>query len=319
MVMLRENTAANVASDTQQNLNRAIDFINDEIKTAVSASTGDSLPSGCGAGNSVLTLTIPFTATTGTSAGTSTTYKVYYSNRQPSSIWLGSNAIFRCGPDLNGDGSIATDITKGTGATGLPSTTLSSDVLVDLIASSRDSNDGGSCSNGGTASPNSTSGFFVCISPNGKIIEIHAAASALNTTSNALQWMNTGSTSRLGDKAMYGIVTQTFMRAPSDVSVSVSPTSISATSANGTALTFTIRRAGDISQSISVTYSLSGTTGSFSAGSPASPLTLSGSTPATVTVTKTGTLASGNNLTLTIGSGSGYAIGSGSATVTVGP
>jgi prepilin-type N-terminal cleavage/methylation domain-containing protein len=39
VVMLRENTASSIASDTQYNLNRAADFITEEIKMANSVLT----------------------------------------------------------------------------------------------------------------------------------------------------------------------------------------------------------------------------------------------------------------------------------------
>lgn len=207
-VMTRENMVATASGDIKYNLGRALDFISEEVKTASAVATQVSIPSGtCGsdAGTvSTLSLTIPFTATSGTSSGTSSPYTVYYFTKAPDSTWLGTNAIYRCGPNLNSDGSVATNAT-----TGLPGT-YSSQMLVDLIASTRDSNDSGTCVNGGTPTPSNNTGFFVCIS--GKMVEIHAASSALEsrTDKNSLNFVTTGG--RLADNATYGLITQAYSR-----------------------------------------------------------------------------------------------------------
>ena len=215
-VMTRENMVATASGDIKYNLGRALDFISEEVKTASSVATGltvTSLPSGCGTGTPTLVLTIPFTATSGSQLGQSSPYNVYYFTKAPYSTWLGTNAIYRCGPNLNSDGSVATDA-----STGLPGTS-SSQMLVDLIASGRDSNDSGTCVNGGTPFPNDggsplkgNTGFFVCISGGNKIVEIHAAASALEsrTDKNSLNFVTTGG--RLADNATYGLITQAYSR-----------------------------------------------------------------------------------------------------------
>ena len=292
MVVMKENTASSVASDTQYNLNRAVDYITDEVKSATSIFT--TFPTNSSDSNYTQCNVSPYAPILGIKSGSSA---IVYCLKQTTNadVWLGKNVIYRA-----------------EGSTGSPQ------ALIDLIADTPQSS---ACQNSGwTKIPTTPKGFFVCVNSTGKMVELHLSASAVDIHSSKAQttsWMGSDTNTRFGDKATYEVVTQVYARAPSDVSVSVSPATISATAANGTAITFTIRRAGDVSQSISVPYSLSGTTGSFSVGTPTSPLTLTGSTPVTVTVTKTGTLASGNSLTLTLGSGTGYAIGTGSATVTV--
>ncbi|MEB3121917.1 MAG: hypothetical protein VKL41_11925 [Snowella sp.] len=228
-VMTRENMVATASGDIKYNLGRALDFISEEVKTASSVATGltvTSLPSGCGTGTPTLVLTIPFTATSGSQLGQSSPYNVYYFTKAPDSTWLGTNAIYRCGPFLDSDGNVVVD-----GTTGVPPySTLAdtnpshnkppSQMLVDLIASGRDSNDSGTCVNGGTPWPNDggsppkgNTGFFVCISGNNKMVEIHAASSALEsrTDKNSLNFVTTGG--RLAQDATYGLITQAYSRA----------------------------------------------------------------------------------------------------------
>lgn len=214
-IMTRENVASNAASDTQYNLNRAAEFISDEIRTAnaISVSSSSVTVSGtngnCGTFTPILTLTIPFTATSGTQAGTSTTYTVYYYNQTPSSPWLGSNAIYRCGPSLQATGSNAGNVSTDA-TTGLP-VSSTSNILVDLIATNKDTSDSG-CPSGWTASTGTSTGFFACIS--GKLVELHLASSALDTSSSTGLKSSTLNTtnSRFAEKANYSIITRVAAR-----------------------------------------------------------------------------------------------------------
>jgi Tfp pilus assembly protein PilW len=204
--MTQKNMIASADGDIKYNLGRAVDFMSEEIKTASSVATGVAIPTGtCGSDagtTSTLRVTIPFTATSGSSSGTSSPYSVYYYTKAPGSPWLGSNAIYRCGPNLNADGTIATD-----SITGLPGTS-SGQMLVDLIASGKEPNDGG-CTG---AYPSANVGFFVCV--NGKMVEIHAAASAQNNTvSNPLSWgSGSGGGYAASGEPTYGIITQAYAR-----------------------------------------------------------------------------------------------------------
>ncbi len=247
-VMTRENVAGNAASDTQYNLNRAADFISDEIKSSsIIAADSTSLPAsilttlGCtGAGNDVGTGTA--TPVLGLAVNGSTTVNVVYYMQTPSSTWLGSNAIYRCGPGIDSAGAYTAS--------------TSSRLLVDLIASTRDSSDPGTCNNGATPFPSNNVGFFVCKS--GMLAELHLAASALNTQTgkNVLQWANPNSTSRFANKANYGIITQAYARAPNGAELTVSPASV--TRGGGTPLTFTFRRFGNTGSVITVNFTVGG-------------------------------------------------------------
>jgi hypothetical protein len=206
-VLTRENVAANAASDTQYNLNRAVDFISEEVKMASAIETtttnasGFTLPTG---GTAILVLQIP-----------GVTSRVVYSIAPSSNPWLGPNVISRWGPNINSTGAY-TDPSVTTGWTNLP--------LVDLIAN-RTLSTGcpGTINNGSTtgwtqiqSSNISQQGFYVCIQNVAtgarKYVEIRASASALNAGS--MKQINTSDTnSRFYDKATYEVITQVYARA----------------------------------------------------------------------------------------------------------
>lgn len=235
-IMTRENVASNAATDTQYNLNRAAEFISDEIKaaSAISVSSSSVTVTGCGTITPALTLTVPFTATSGTSAGTSAPYTVYYYSQAPGSPWLGSNAIYRCGPSLQASGANAGSVSINT-TTGLPSDSTSN-ILVDLIASTRNASDAGCpTSTGWTASTGTSTGFFVCKNQN--LAELHLAASAIDTAGNSglkssvssAEQTTSAATSRFADKAKYGIITQAYTRASNGVPITISGTTLNFT------------------------------------------------------------------------------------------
>ena len=209
LVMTRENVAANAASDTQYNLGRAVDFISEEVKTASALTTNATLSTSvCGStwvatasDQVVLGLTIP------TDSGTNV--NVVYYTKTPSATWLGSNAIYRCGPELNVDGQYT------------PS--FNSHLLVDLIANAPLSTGcPGTINNGSTTgwtqSPSSgQKGFYVCLqnvaTGASKLVEIRASASALDTQNPTGLKSATVANSRFYDKATYEVITQAYARA----------------------------------------------------------------------------------------------------------
>jgi type II secretory pathway pseudopilin PulG len=207
-VMSRENVAASAASETQYNLNRAVDFISEEIKTASALTTNATLSTSvCGStwastasDQVVLGLTIP--------TGSGTNVSVVYYTKTPSTTWLGSNAIYRCGPELNSDGQYTAS--------------FNSHLLVDLIANAPLSTGcPGTINNGGTTgwtqSPSSgQKGFYVCLqnvaTGQRKLAEIRASASALNTQKTTGLNSATVTGSRFYDRATYEVVTQALAR-----------------------------------------------------------------------------------------------------------
>ena len=303
VVMLRENTASSIASDTQYNLNRAADFITEEIKMANSVLTSFT-STGCPSSASITYTPILGLNIAGQSA------PVIYCIGTTTDPWLGKNMIYRWGPALNSDGSYGSWPTNP-------------QPLVDLIAEAPQSSTCPTTPSAWTRIPSGTpKGFFVCIDPKNKMIELHLSASALDiNTSKAqtTQWINPNTSSRLGGMATYEIVTQTFVRAPSDASVSVSPSTL--TAGTGGNVTFTFRRAGDTSNAITLnytpTYTPSGINSKFT-GLGSSVSMAAGESSKTLVVMANNTVASGNSLTVSVTSGTGYTIsGTSSATVTV--
>ena len=205
IVMLREQTIATAGSDIQYNLNRAVDFIAEEIKQASGVTTSVTIPSGCvgqGTNTVVLGLTIP--------PGT-TTNVIYYTKTDntttpPNSGWLGPSVIYRCGPTFDASGAINY------------SGSLSAEPLVDAIALNNNSN---TCLNGGSPNPSNNSGFFVCIT-NNRLVEIQATASAVGDQKvENLVGTTPDQSTRFGDKATYSATTQVYARSKMNIPITV--------------------------------------------------------------------------------------------------
>jgi hypothetical protein len=193
-VMTRQNMIATAGGDMKYNLGRAVDFISGEVKSSATITADSSLSTTL---NSLCSGQTGTTPVLGLSVNGSSTINVVYYMKQPEATWLGKNAIYRCGPLLNSSGAY-------TGSTDF-------DLLVDLIASGKDSKDPGTCGNGGTPYPNNTSGFFVCKS--GNLAELHIAGDNLNsqTSKNSL--------AKDTNNATYGVVSQAYTRASDGVAI----------------------------------------------------------------------------------------------------
>lgn len=189
LFMLREQAVTNASGDLQYNLNRAVDFIAEEVRQASAVTTTATLPSGCvgtGTNTVVLGLTIPPDTTTNV---------IYYTKTPPNSDWLGPSSIYRCGPNYSAAG--VADYSTGS--------TKNADILIDLIASNSNTN---TCQNGGTANPSTNSGFFVCIT-NTKLVEIQANANAIASLDTIA---GTNTSTRYANKLTYSASTQVYAR-----------------------------------------------------------------------------------------------------------
>ena len=307
LVMLRENTASSIASDTQYNLNRAADFITEEIKMANSVLTSFT-STGCPSSASITYTPILGLNIAGQSA------PVIYCIGTTTDPWLGKNMIYRWGPALNSDGSYGSWPTNP-------------QPLVDLIAEAPQSSTCPTTPSAWTRIPSGTpKGFFVCIDPTNKMIELHLSASALDINSSkaqTTQWISTNTSSRLGGMATYEIVTQTYIRAPNNVTISAS-TPVT----KGSNATFTFTRSGDTSSSLTGNFTVSGTAVGATAAaagkdynnsSIGSTVTFNaGNGTASVTIPTFNTATTGRTIIVTATGGSGYAVGgTSSATVTI--
>jgi prepilin-type N-terminal cleavage/methylation domain-containing protein len=305
VVMLRENTASSIASDTQYNLNRAADFIIEEIKMANSVVTTapSPLPSGC----TTFVLGLNMAGLTNPTSGQTNSILYCLATTTASDVWLGKNVISRYGPALNADGSY------GTG-------TWTLSPLVDLIAETPQSS---TCPTNWTRIPSGTpKGFFVCIeNTTQKMIELHLSASALDINANkaqTTQWINPNTSSRLGGMATYEVVTQTYIRAPNNVTIAASPTVT-----KGSNATFTFTRSGDTSSALTGSFTVSGSGTAVAGTDYTAPGSTSitfaaGSTTATLTIATLAGATTGRTIIVTAAGGSGYAVGgTSSATVTI--
>ena len=234
IVMLREQTIATAGSDIQYNLNRAADFISEEVRQASAVTTTAVWPTGSSTSCSnsgpsgttrtfVLGLTIP--------PGTSTNV-IYFTNTPPGSPWIGKSAIFRCGPEYRGDGGVIDDNNTPSNlsddiqifSNGYKKTT---DALVDLIASPSGLTTSPCPAGFNAPSPSVTNGFFVCVNTaNPSLIYLNLFASAQGD--KAVQKITGDSvdqSTRYGDKATYSVSTLVYSRSKTPIPLSSSTTS----------------------------------------------------------------------------------------------
>jgi hypothetical protein len=279
------------------------------MANSVVTTAPSTLPSGC----TTFVLGLNMAGLTNPTSGQTNSILYCLATTTASDVWLGKNVISRYGPALNADGSY------GTG-------TWTLSPLVDLIAETPQSS---TCPTNWTRIPSSGSpkGFFVCIeNTTQKMIELHLSASALDINANkaqTTQWINPSTSSRLGDMVTYEIVTQTYIRAPNNVTIAAS-TPVT----KGNNATFTFTRSGDTSSSLTGNFTVSGTAVGATAAaagkdynnsSIGSTVTFNaGNGTASVTIPTFNTATTGRTIIVTATGGSGYAVGgTSSATVTI--
>ncbi len=148
-------------TDRRVELNRALDFIADEVRQAKPIATNASADLG--------TIASSFTSTNRTPVLTlqipGVSQRVIYYIASSSSPWLGPNVVYRWGPSFNANGTYSnpTDPTSWTG-----------EPLVDLISNETPSSNP-NCDTNWTPNPAvaSRTGFYTCVDPSGKIANIH--------------------------------------------------------------------------------------------------------------------------------------------------
>lgn len=141
-------------------LNRALDFIADEVRQAKPIAKNASADLSTIASNfsssgktPVLTLQIP-----------GVSQRVIYYIASSSSPWLGPNVVYRWGPNFNADGTYSNPTTPAN---------WTYEPLADLIVNTTPSPTP-SCDTNWTLNPSSGStGFYACVDPSGRIADIH--------------------------------------------------------------------------------------------------------------------------------------------------
>ena len=155
VAIVSSKNTADASTVQRQNLNRALNYMTEEVRSASAISTTGSttgitgfplLPTGS---QVVLVLTEP-----------SMPNPIVYYVAPAQSPWLRPNNIVRWGPDINPDGSYDTS-------------SYSANPLVDLI-NTNPSGASTTCTAGWLSVPSTNlQGFYACIAPSGKVADVY--------------------------------------------------------------------------------------------------------------------------------------------------
>jgi len=186
--IMEANAKADDQTTRRIEINRALDFISDEVRQAQSIATNASasgitytVASGVTSAQPILALTVP---------GVPNPIVYYVANPQSNSIWSGPRVIYRWGPTLNANGTYSNP------------TVFYNEVLVDSIAN--DTPSSGTCPSATSPNPsaiNARKGFYSCVnvpfvgSPQGKLTHIFLRGKT--NTSSADYTVSTTVSSRL--------------------------------------------------------------------------------------------------------------------------
>lgn len=167
--MLTNNQTANAKSEVLNGINRATEFISDEIRAAIKIEPNASaalanakdfkLPSGA---TPILVLKIPDIPQR----------IIYYINvSDPDKVWLGPQVIYRWGPDLDENGKYDPDDTSKSDPK-----QWDYSPLVDSIDGTM-STSVPNCLPGWVSNPpSSVKGFYACVNDKNKLVELHIRA-----------------------------------------------------------------------------------------------------------------------------------------------
>lgn len=184
--LTNRNIRERAETERRVELNRALDFIADEVRQARPITTGasanlDKIAPGFNPADKtpVLTLQIP-----------GISQRIIYYTTSSNPPWLGPKVIYRWGPHLGNDG-------RYTNASNDPPSTCNSystcnpsnwqgRALIDLILDSTPSPNP-NCATDWTANPtvSNRQGFYTCIDPTGTITEIHLRGKLIDGNGNS--------------------------------------------------------------------------------------------------------------------------------------
>ncbi|PSB46125.1 hypothetical protein C7B80_14555 [Cyanosarcina cf. burmensis CCALA 770] len=172
VAITQNDKKAKAETDRRVELNRALDFISDEVRQAKPIATNASANLSTVASNfsssgktPVLTLQIP-----------GVSQRVIYYIASSSSPWLGPNVISRWGPNFNSDGTYSNPTTPAN---------WTYEPLADLIVNEGPASD--PC-NGWSLNPPlaSIKGFYACVDPSGKIATVNLRGKLIDAYGNSL-------------------------------------------------------------------------------------------------------------------------------------
>jgi hypothetical protein len=175
--LLRSNYRANADSEIQNNLNRTLEFVSDDVRrariiTETVASKDDGLPDGA---QSVLSFQIPDPK----APSKALDQKILYYTKGPGDSLTGPRVLWRYGPDLDENGNYITpdDITSWNES---PVTDMLAAAVkpvcesFKLIAAS--------------PSPSSVDGFYACVRDGGRQVILNANAQVKMTTNEEVNY-----------------------------------------------------------------------------------------------------------------------------------
>ena len=166
--IMRANNKAEDETLRRIELNRAIDFISDEVRMSksINLNANSGLPanfspaSGASSPKPVLVLNLP------ASTGVTTPIIYYVASPTNSSPWSGPKAVYRWGPPLLINGQYST-------------TPPQNEVLIDFIA---DSTPTPNCPSPYTPTNTSATGFYVCVDSTGRAAQLHLHGKLTNSS-----------------------------------------------------------------------------------------------------------------------------------------
>ena len=175
VAIMGNNKKAKAETARRVELNRALDFINDEVRQAkpIATDASASLSTVAASFNSsgktpVLTLQIP-----------GVTQRVIYYIASANSPWGGPNVVYRWGPKFTVDGQYSN-----------PNNTAdwSDEPLVDFIVNTTPTPTNTGCQPNWFPNPAvaSRTGFYACVDPSGRIAEVHIRGKLTNTYGNSI-------------------------------------------------------------------------------------------------------------------------------------
>lgn len=169
VAITKENVKAEDETSRRVELNRALDFIADEVRMSKSITLDAS--------------TVAFTTEAGATnvqkilalqvSGVSNPIVYYIASPPTNSVWSGSRVIYRWGPDLDSNGEYSSPGTN------------SNQVLVDLINDSQPNPNptcSASYSNSNPVDVNDRKGFYACVNTTGSVAQLYLVGKLTNSS-----------------------------------------------------------------------------------------------------------------------------------------
>lgn len=177
VVAITQNTnKAKIETERRVELNRALDFIADEVRQAKPIATNASANLATVASDFSLTFDTPVKTRvpvlTLQIPGVAQRVIYYIAPKSTNSVWLGPNVVYRWGPNFTDDGEYSNPTSPSS---------WTYEPLADLFVNTAPSSTP-SCPGWSLNPPSgSITGFYACVDPNGRIADIHLRGKLTDT------------------------------------------------------------------------------------------------------------------------------------------